>query len=153
MKSFRFTSSQWLPRKLDELFPFFANARNLEQLTPPWLRFSVLTPEPIPMRAGTQIDYRLRWRGIPLRWRSEIERWDPPHSFVDRQIKGPYRLWHHEHLFSERDGGTLIEDRVDYAVWFGVIAQRLMVRRDVEAIFAFRHKRLEELFLKNIDKY
>jgi ligand-binding SRPBCC domain-containing protein len=98
------------------------------------------------MERGALIDYRLHWRGLPLRWQSEIARWDPPHAFADRQVRGPYRLWHHEHIFSKRDGGTLIEDRVEYAVWFGVIAQRLAVRRDVEAIFAYRRQRLEELF-------
>jgi ligand-binding SRPBCC domain-containing protein len=147
MRTYDYTSSQWLPRSLDDLFPFFANARNLEELTPPWLRFSVLTPDPIAMGEGTLIDYRLRWRGFPMRWQSEIARWDPPHAFVDRQLRGPYRLWHHEHLFSERDGGTLIEDRVSFAVWFGWVAYPLLVKRDVEAIFAYRRKRLAELFL------
>jgi ligand-binding SRPBCC domain-containing protein len=146
VKTFRFSSSQWLPRPIEELFPFFSSARNLELLTPPWLSFSVLTPEPIPMRRGTLIDYRLRWRGLPMRWRSEIARWEPPHAFVDRQVRGPYRLWNHEHLFWQQDGGTVIEDRVDYGVWFGAIANHLVVRRDVESIFAYRRKRLDELF-------
>jgi ligand-binding SRPBCC domain-containing protein len=146
MKVFTHTSEQWLPRSLDEVFPFFADARNLEELTPDWLRFTVLTPAPIPMAVGTTIDYRLAWRGIPLRWTSEIAAWEPPHHFVDRQLRGPYRLWHHEHLFEESDGGTLVSDRVEYAVWGGSIANRLGVARDVSRIFAYRGQRLIELF-------
>jgi ligand-binding SRPBCC domain-containing protein len=137
---------QLLPRALDELFPFFAEARNLEHLTPPWLRFSVLTPEPIAMCAGATIDYRLRWRGLPIRWRSEIAVWDPPHRFVDRQVHGPYRLWHHEHSFEARPEGTMVTDRVDYAAPFGRLSHRLIVDRDVARIFDYRQQALEALF-------
>jgi len=146
MKTFNFSSEQWLPNPLEEVFPFFADARNLEQLTPDWLSFTVLTPEPIPMAAGTTIDYRLAWHGIPLRWRSEIAAWEPPHRFVDRQLRGPYRLWHHEHRFFEVDGGTRVTDQVDYAVWGGALALRFGVRRDIERIFEFRRTRLIEIF-------
>lgn len=146
MKTFIYRSEQWLPRTLDEVFPFFADARNLEELTPPWLRFDVVTPEPIPMAVGTTIDYRLAWRGIPLRWTSEIAAWEPPHRFIDRQIRGPYRLWHHEHRFEERENGTNVIDEVEYAVWGGAIANRLGVARDIEKIFAYRSARLRELF-------
>ena len=90
---------QLVPRPLDEVFAFFAEARNLERITPPWLRFEVLTPEPIAMTAGTLIDYRLRLRGIPLRWVSRIEEWEHERAFADRQLRGPYRLWHHRHEF------------------------------------------------------
>ena len=106
----------------------------------------VLTPDPIPMAVGTTIDYRLAWRGIPLRWRSEIAAWEPPYRFVDRQLRGPYRLWHHEHRFEERDGGTNVVDEVEYAVWGGVVAVNLGVRRDIERIFEFRRARLIEIF-------
>jgi len=146
MKTFNHSSEQWLPKPLDEVFPFFADARNLEELTPDWLSFTVLTPEPIPMAVGTTIDYRLAWRGLPLRWRSEIAVWAPPHRFVDRQLRGPYRLWHHEHRFEERDGGTNVIDVVEYAVWGGVLAVNLGVRRDIERIFEFRRTRLTEIF-------
>ena len=98
------------------------------------------------MAAGTLIGYRIRWRGIPLRWRTEIEVWEPPHRFVDRQIRGPYRLWRHEHLFAERDNGTSIVDRVEYAPFGGAIADRLVVARDVARIFAYRHLVLEQTF-------
>ena len=146
MKTFKHSSAQWLPTPLNEVFPFFADARNLEELTPDWLSFTVLTPEPIPMAVGTTIDYRLAWRGIPLRWRSEIAAWQPPHRFIDRQLRGPYRLWHHEHRFEERDGGTNVIDEVEYAVWGGALAVNLGVRRDIERIFDHRRRRLIELF-------
>jgi ligand-binding SRPBCC domain-containing protein len=146
VKTFEFSQSQWLDRRLQELFPFFAEARNLGRITPPWLRFEVLDEGPIEMQVGALIDYRIHWRGIPLRWRSEIAVWEPPFRFVDRQVRGPYRLWHHDHLFTERDGGTEVSDQVRYAVWGGPLIERLFVRRDVAAIFAYRRRRLTELF-------
>ena len=146
MRTFTHSSEQWLARPLDEVFPFFADARNLEALTPGWLSFTVLTPEPIPMAVGTTIDFRLAWRGIPLRWRSEIAAWEPPHRFIDRQLRGPYRLWHHEHRFEESDGGTNVIDVVEYAVWGGALAVKLGVRRDIERIFDHRRTRLIEIF-------
>lgn len=150
MKTFYHSASIWLPRPLDEVFPFFSEARNLEQLTPTWLNFEVLTPEPIPMAVGTLIDYRLKVHGIPMRWRSEIAAWDPPHLFVDRQVRGPYRLWHHEHRFAQRDGGTDVMDQVQYAVWGGSLVNRLLIRRDVRAIFAYRTKKLLDMFGENL---
>jgi ligand-binding SRPBCC domain-containing protein len=146
VKTAEFFQTQWLDRPLAELFPFFADAHNLGRITPPWLRFEVLNQGPIAMQVGTIIDYRIRWRGLPLRWRSEISVWEPPFRFVDRQIRGPYRLWHHEHRFEERDGGSEISDRVAYAVWGGSLVERLFVRRDVKTIFAYRRRRLAELF-------
>lgn len=140
MKTFFFDDALFLPVPRGEVFGYFAEARNLEKLTPPWLRFEVLTKGPITMNAGTLIDYRIHWRGIPLRWRTEIEAWEPPHRFVDRQIRGPYRLWRHEHLFIDRGNGTSIIDRVEYAPLGGVLAQRLVVARDVKRIFAYRHE-------------
>jgi ligand-binding SRPBCC domain-containing protein len=131
---------------LAEVFPFFADARNLERLTPDWLSFDVLTPEPIPMAVGTTIDYRLSWHGIPLRWTSEIAAWDPPFRFVDRQLRGPYRLWHHEHRFEESDGGTTVIDEVEYAVWGGALANRFGVARDIARIFAYRGETLNRIF-------
>lgn len=142
-------SELWLPRPREEVFPFFADARNLQQITPPWLSFVVLTPAPIPMRPGTLIDYRLRVHGIPIRWRSEISVWDPPHRFVDEQRRGPYRLWHHEHTFAEKEGGTLCGDVVHYAARGGLLrplVERFFVRRDVERIFAYRTQVLREMF-------
>lgn len=130
---------------LEDVFSFFADAHNLEQLTPPWLRFEILTPAPIDMHAGALIDYRLRIRGVPVRWQTEIAVWEPPHRFVDRQLRGPYKLWHHEHTFEKIDGGTAIRDVVDYRGpgWFlEPLINRLLVKPDVDRIFAYRHRQL-----------
>jgi hypothetical protein len=145
MSEFTLQSELWLPRPLNQVFPFFAEARNLETITPPWLKFEVLTPGPIVMRPGTLIDYRIRVHGIPISWRTEIAEWDPPHRFVDLQVRGPYTLWHHTHTFQERDGGTLCGDQVRYWPWGGALVNWLFVRRDVERIFQFRRQRLAEL--------
>ena len=142
----RLLSSVRFDAPLDEVFPFFADPRNLEALTPPWLRFEIRTPSPIEMRAGTLIDYRLRVHGLPLRWRSEITAWDPPHLFVDEQRRGPYRFWRHEHRFAVDGAGTLVEDDVTYAVLGGALFERLFVRRDLDRIFAFRREVLRTAF-------
>lgn len=146
MKIHELRSELWLPRPVAEIFPFFADAANLERLTPPWLNFRILSPPPIPMGAGTLIDYRIVIHGIPLRWQSEITVWEPPHLFVDEQRRGPYRIWRHEHTFLERDGGTMINDRVRYAVLFDPMVHCWLVRPDIERIFDFRTKRMRELF-------
>ena len=134
---------------LEEVFAFFSEARNLEVLTPPWLRFEVLAPEPIGMGEGTMIDYRLRLHGIPLRWRSRIECWEPGRVFVDRQVRGPYRLWHHRHEFELTETGTLVRDIVHYRLplgRLGLLAHALLVRRDLEQIFDFRQAAVVRLF-------
>jgi ligand-binding SRPBCC domain-containing protein len=143
------TIQQWLPAAIDEVFAFFSDAHNLDVLTPPWLHFRILTPRPIPMRLGTLIDYRLRWRGLPLSWRTQISTWEPPYRFVDQQVRGPYRQWVHQHTFEEHDGGTLMHDSIAYAVpgWLlEPLLSRLIVARDVERIFAYRRARMQELF-------
>jgi len=146
MQEFILETELWLPCPRAEVFPFFAEARNLEILTPPWLNFEVLTPEPIIMRVGLLIDYRIRLHGIPIGWRTEILEWDPPHRFVDTQLKGPYRLWHHTHTFEEQNGGTLCRDVVRYHPLGGALSNWLFVRRDVEQIFQYRQKKMNELF-------
>lgn len=146
MKVYTFETELWLPRKVEEVFPFFAEARNLETITPDWLHFQVLTPAPIIMRVGTLIDYRIRVHGIPLRWRTLITEWEPPHRFTDTQLRGPYRLWEHTHTFAPVDGGTLCRDRVRYRPRGGGFTHWLFVRRDVERIFQFRQDTLKRLF-------
>ena len=136
----------FLPRPLEAVFAFFADAGNLETLTPPWLRFEILTPLPITMHAGTIIDYRLRLHGIALRWQSEITAWQPPHRFVDEQRRGPYRKWIHEHTFTWLDGGSEIRDFVRYSVPGGFLVHQLFVKRDVRQIFAYRFRKLTNLF-------
>src|SRR3954449_10402998 len=133
-----------------EVFPFFADPRNLEAITPPILEFRLLTPEPIAMGVCTFLQYALRLRGVPVRWDTLIQEWEPPHRFVDVQVRGPYRLWHHTHELVALDGGraTLMRDTVRYSVGFGVlgeVARRALVLRDLEAIFAFRAERVPAL--------
>ena len=142
MREREFQCALWLPLPPEELFPFFADAGNLDAITPPWLNFHIVTPRPIEMRPGALIDYQLRVRGLPLRWRTLIKEWQPPHCFVDEQVRGPYRQWIHTHTFEPRDGGTLARDVVRYAVPFDFIAHPLFVRRDIEKIFAFRQEAL-----------
>lgn len=136
---------QELGRPLEEVFSFFADAANLQVLTPGWLDFEILTPD-VEMRVGATIDYRLRLRRMPVRWRSEITAWDPPHRFVDEQRKGPYRRWVHEHRFETRNGGTLVADHVDYAVPGGSMVNKLFVAPDLRRIFSFRMQKLREMF-------
>jgi ligand-binding SRPBCC domain-containing protein len=133
----------------EEVFAFFADARNLEAITPPLLRFEVITPGPIRMQPGALIEYRLRIHGAPVRWLTSIREWDPPHRFVDLQVRGPYALWHHTHSFAPApQGGTLMTDTVRYAVGFGPLgelAHRLFVARDVGAIFDHRARTVPAL--------
>ncbi len=143
---FRFETQLWLPHRPESVFQFFSDAANLESITPDWLSFAILTPRPIDMRPGALIDYRLKLHGLPFHWRTEITVWEPPGRFVDEQRRGPYREWIHEHLFEECSGGTLVLDSVRYKVPGGRLASRLFVRPDVERIFAFRQKKLRELF-------
>jgi ligand-binding SRPBCC domain-containing protein len=137
-----YSCEQWLPAPRDEVFRFFADATNLQAITPPWLHFQVLTPSPIVIQRGTRIDYRLRLHGFPLRWQSEITEWDPPNRFVDEQRRGPYKRWIHTHSFVADRGGTRMRDVVEFEVPFAFIA-RWFVQRDVRAIFAFRQAALD----------
>ncbi len=132
---------QRLPGSPDRLFEFFADARNLEAITPPWLRFRVVTAGEIEMRAGALIEYRLRLHRLPVRWRTRIEEWEPGVRFVDAQLSGPYRRWHHTHTFEAEGDGTLVRDVVRYALPFGPLgslAHAAFVRRDLDRIFDFR---------------
>lgn len=146
MRERRFESEIWLPRPREELFAFFSDAANLQELTPGSLHFQIVTPMPIEIRAGTLIDYRLRIRGLPVRWQTRITVWEPPHRFVDVQARGPYRRWIHEHIFEPSGGGTLIRDQVRYAVPFDLISHRWFVRQEIERIFACRSERIFSLF-------
>lgn len=149
MRVREFSTELWLPLPPEKLFPFFADAANLDALTPPWLNFQIVTPLPVTMRAGTLIDYRLRLRGVPIRWRTQIKVWEPPCRFVDEQIRGPYRQWIHEHTFELRDGGTLARDVVHYATPFDFLVHRWLVRPDVEKIFAYRAEVLRKIFSRS----
>ncbi len=135
-----------IPLPRDKVFPFFADAQNLEAITPPWLNFKILTPMPVVMRAGALIDYRIKLRGIPIGWRTQITIWNPPYLFVDAQIRGPYTAWVHAHTFEERNGQTVVGDCVHYSVFGGALIDRLFVKRDVDTIFNYRTKKLAEIF-------
>lgn len=137
------TREQLVKSPPDSVFGFFADAFNLEAITPPWLRFRVLTPGPVPMGPGTMIEYRLRLHGLPIRWLTRIEVWEPGVRFVDVQVRGPYRVWAHTHSFEPHAGGTLVRDTVRYDLPLGPLgrlAHAAFVRRDLERIFDFRRE-------------
>jgi ligand-binding SRPBCC domain-containing protein len=136
-----------VPATLDETFAFFADAANLQRLTPPWLHFRITTAMPVQMRDGAVIDYRIRVHGLPMPWRSRIVRWEPGICFVDRQLVGPYRWWNHEHRFEPVAGGTLVVDHVEYVPRLRLLTGHL-VRRELERIFAFRHHALIRHFAR-----
>lgn len=145
---YRLERSLFVPLPLNQVFPFFAEPRNLARITPPWLGFRVVTGGDLTMRQGLEISYRIHPLGIPQRWTSRISVWDPPRRFVDEQLRGPYRTWHHLHEFREVVGGTEIRDEVTYELPFGPlgrIAHRLMVRRQLESIFRYRERVVREL--------
>jgi hypothetical protein len=137
--AFRLEAEQVLEAPLEQVFAYFAEPRNLERITPPWLRFRIVG-EPPSMGVGAVIDYRLRLHGVPIPWRSEITEWEPPHRFVDVQRRGPFTLWAHEHTFRARGDLTVIRDVVDYDMILPRLANRLLVRRDLQAIFEHRQR-------------
>lgn len=146
MKTFLFESQRTLERPITEVFEFFSNAHNLAMITPPSMHLEILTPAPIEMFAGTLIDYRFKLYGIPVRWQTEITEWNPPYEFADEQRRGPYRLWRHTHTFDETAEGVIVGDSVEYAVWGDGLTNKLFVRPDIEKIFAYRSKQLNEIF-------
>jgi ligand-binding SRPBCC domain-containing protein len=149
MSTYQFEQVQFIPRPRSEVFRFFADAANLERITPSFLHFRILSELPIEMKAGALIDYRLSLYGLPVYWRTRIETFQPEVCFSDIQLKGPYRRWHHVHEFLERDGGTEMHDRVSYELPLGplgALARALFVRRSLEQIFAHRRAVVSEIF-------
>ncbi len=149
MPDYRLERIQVIPRPVDEVFPFFAEPRNLARITPSWLGFRIVSDGPLPMAAGLLIEYRVSPFGYPQRWVSEITEYDPPHRFVDEQRVGPYQHWHHVHEFRPVPGGTEVRDVVTYALPLGPLgrlAHLLFVRRQLEAIFAHRRRVVESLW-------
>lgn len=141
--------SLFLSRPREEVFAFFSDAGNLERITPAFLHFHILTPRPIPMKPGTLIDYQLRLFGVYFRWKTLIETFEPPSSFTDVQLTGPYRRWRHRHEFDDAPGGTMMRDRVEYELPLGplgAIARAVFVRRAVEQIFDHRNAAITQIF-------
>lgn len=137
-----------IAKPIGEVFDFFADAGNLERITPPELNFHIVTPQPIEIRQGALIDYNLKLRGFPVSWRTEISEWNPPHSFVDRQLKGPYTQWIHRHTFTQLDANrTLIEDEVKYRLPLEPLGDlaHFLIRRELDYIFDYRQKVVAEL--------
>jgi ligand-binding SRPBCC domain-containing protein len=143
---YRLTASVTLSRPRREVFAFFSNAHNLERITPGFLNFRILTPAPIEMREGAKIDYRIRLHGIPIKWQTRISAWQPNERFVDEQIRGPYRNWHHEHLFDDAGQQTVMTDVVNYGVWLGAFFHPLVVKKDLLRVFQYRQNRIMALF-------
>jgi ligand-binding SRPBCC domain-containing protein len=143
----RLVRSQIVPLGVDDAFAFFADPLNLEAITPPWLRFRVLT-RTVTLGEGALIEYRLRLHRVPVSWRTRIEEWEPGVRFVDRQLEGPFAHWEHLHVFRAVDGGTLIADRVDYRMPLGplgAVAHAVLTRRDLDRIFDFRRAAVTRL--------
>jgi len=152
MSTYRLQREQILPQPIERAFSFFANAENLELLTPQWLHFEILTPPPIAMHVGTVIQYRLRVHGLPVHWTTSITDWNPPFEFVDVQLKGPYRLWHHRHRFESLGDQTRMTDEVTYRLpfgWIGNAAHRLLVRGDLQRIFDHRAQVIADIVEMN----
>jgi ligand-binding SRPBCC domain-containing protein len=139
--------SQVVPVGVEAAFAFFADAWNLERITPPWLRFRILEAPEV-LQRGALLAYRLRLFGVPIRWRTEIADWRPPYGFTDVQLTGPYRRWEHTHRLTPVDGGTEIQDRVLYRLPFeplaGVLAPAT-VDRWLKAIFDYRAREVASL--------
>lgn len=148
---FRLETSLWLPQSKEEVFPFFADAKNLEKITPPWLNFRILSQSTPEIQKATTFDYALKLKGIPIKWRSLISEWKENELFVDEQLKGPYKKWHHLHRFSDHNNGTLMEDIVHFCLPFGWLGKSFggpLVKRDVAQVFSYRASVIRSLFLE-----
>ncbi len=149
-RTWRVTARCVLDAPLEQVFPFFADAGNLEKLTPPWVGFEVLSKGPLDMRQGLIIDYRIRIHGIPIRWRTEIATWDPPQRFSDVQLRGPYALWDHTHSFRAIDASTTeMTDTIRYRPKGWILApliNRMFVENDIRRIFTYRNEQMNRMF-------
>ena len=149
----QFQMEQWVPQPLNDIFAFFSESKNLEVLTPEFLNFKVLHQSTEKITEGTRLDYKLCLHGIPVRWQSLITNWEPDTGFSDIQAKGPYSVWRHTHEFEERNGGTLIRDKVLFKVPFGAPGELILtglIQKDLKKIFNYRKRKIEEIFGKNL---
>lgn len=152
MSTYRIDDRVWVPRPIEEVFEFFSQPENLSILTPPELSFLIMTPTPVPMHEDAVIDYRITLGPLPMKWRSLISEYNPPHSFVDEQLQGPYASWRHYHGFETSDDGTVITDRVDYAMPYGplgTLVHAAVVRRRLRRIFGFRRETIAMIFTED----
>jgi ligand-binding SRPBCC domain-containing protein len=151
-----FEKTVWIPAARERVFDFFCRAENLQLLTPKWLDFKILTPLPMEMRPGARIDYRITLYGVPVVWKTAISGWEPPRRFEDTQLKGPYRVWIHEHLFEPDNQGTRMTDRIRYLPRGGLLEpliDSLFVRSRLDRIFTFRERALQELFSRDLSGF
>ena len=149
MKYYELDMEQFTDQPVEKVFEYFSRPENLEEITPPQLGFTIMTSSPIPMEKGSVFDYTIRILGFPVHWRTLITSYDPPHGFVDEQIKGPYVLWYHRHSFKDKNGWTMIWDTVRYTVPLGIIVRFLnliWIRKDLKDIFAYRRKFIANKF-------
>ena len=150
MKTYNLEFEQFIDLPIEDVFDFFSKPENLSLITPPRLRFDILTPTPLEMKEGQLIDYSLKILYlIKLHWRTLITDYQKPYKFIDQQIKGPYTLWHHTHTFEEKDGGTLIKDNLKYVIpfgWIGRVIHFIYIKHDISGIFQYRHKILNDIF-------
>ncbi len=143
---------QIIKRPIKEVFDFFADAGNLEKITPPELNFQITTPQPIDIKKGTLIEYQLKLRGIPIKWKTEITQWNPPYDFVDTALKSPYRQWIHLHTFEEgTNGETIMRDKVRYRLPFEPLGDlaHWYVKKELKYIFDYRYKVIEGKFVSD----
>ena len=148
-------TSMSLPLPRDQVFAFFAEATNLQRITPPELGFTMVTPQPIHLCEGMRIEYRLHLFGIPFAWQSEIQRWHPPEVFVDVQLRGPYKRWVHTHRFREEDGVNIIEDEVQYALPYWPLGELVypLVRLQLARIFRYRQQAIRRYLFTGLDQH
>ena len=149
MKTYILKKESFINKSPDEVFAFFSRPENLEKVTPKHLQFKILTSLPVEIHAGSIIDYQIKIYGIPFSWRTEIAVWEPTHRFVDIQVKGPYRVWIHEHRFEKYGTGTRMLDTLEYVVpggWFAPLIHRLFVKKDLESIFNYRERKFDKIF-------
>lgn len=147
----RLETSSWFPLPVEQVFPFFAAAENLERITPPELAFRIVTPTPITVAEGTLIDYRLRLFGVPFGWQTRISAWEPPWRFTDEQLRGPYRSWVHRHTFESADGGTRMTDQVTYGLPLRPFSAPVLplVRRQLDRIFRYRSEVIHAILTRD----
>jgi ligand-binding SRPBCC domain-containing protein len=148
-------TSMSLPLPRDQVFAFFAEATNLQRISPPELGFELVTPQPIHLSEGACIEYRLHLLGIPFAWQSEIQRWHPPEEFVDTQLRGPYKHWIHTHRFREEEGATVVEDEVQYALPCWPVGELVypLVRLQLYRIFRYRQQAIRRYLLMGLDQH